>query len=133
MKTTFLAWPLVLCLGFALPLAARGQQSAVDYLTQAGKKFASGDRDGALADFNQAIELRSTDAEPWFFRANIKSTMGDSNGALADYNRAIELDARFPTYFLHRGDLKLHLDDLSGALFDFDKAIELNPKNAQPW
>jgi tetratricopeptide (TPR) repeat protein len=50
-----------------------------------------GDLDGALADFNKAIELNARLAYAYNNRGLVKETKGDLVGALADLTKALEL------------------------------------------
>ena len=122
--------------------------SAEDYNNRGKVKQAKGDLDGALADFNKAIELnsdlvvahdnrrlverakRDRDrklAETWEKFGIIKKAEGDLEGALAGYNKAIELNPELATAYNGRGRVKRAKKDLDGALADFKKAIELKP------
>ena len=57
-----------------------------DFLqTVALAKYAQGDLDGALADFNKAIELHPNHAFPYIGRGSVKQFKGDFAGALDDY------------------------------------------------
>jgi tetratricopeptide (TPR) repeat protein len=58
-------------------------------------KAAQKDLDGAIADYNKAIELNSTNPRAYNNRGVTQFDKGDWDGALSDYNRAIELDSTF--------------------------------------
>jgi tetratricopeptide (TPR) repeat protein len=58
-------------------------------------KRGKGDMDGALADFNKAIELNPSLAQPYYNRGNVKAENNDLNGAIADYTKTIELKPDF--------------------------------------
>src|SRR5690242_14761894 len=58
---------------------------------EAGRKLRSGDRAGAIAILDAAIQKGKDLNEAYAFRANIRSTSGDYDGAIADYTAAIEL------------------------------------------
>jgi tetratricopeptide (TPR) repeat protein len=125
--------------------------SAEDYNTRGEAKLAKDDLDGALADFNKAIELNpnlagaydnrgrvelaKSDrdkilAETWNKFGRIKKNEGDLDGALVGYNKAIELNPDFAIAYSNRGLVKKTKGDLDGALADFNKAIELKPDSA---
>jgi Flp pilus assembly protein TadD len=57
-------------------------------------KQAKGDVDGAIADFNRAIELDPKQPRAYMNRGFAKPAKGDHDGAIADYNRALELAAK---------------------------------------
>ncbi|MEG3854128.1 tetratricopeptide repeat protein, partial [Microcoleus sp. Z1_C4] len=50
-----------------------------------------GDKEGAIADLNKAIELQPDLAQAYNNRGKVRSELGDKQGAIADYNKAIEL------------------------------------------
>src|SRR5271170_6283914 len=52
------------------------------------RNLAKGDLDGALADYNHAIELDPKNAVAYDDRGLLKQNKGDNDGALADYNKA---------------------------------------------
>ena len=54
------------------------------------EKAKNGDLDGAIADFDRAIELNPKDDAPYYNRAQAKRLKKDAAGAIADYTRAIE-------------------------------------------
>jgi tetratricopeptide (TPR) repeat protein len=66
-------------------------QSARELFERGNSKCKKRDFDGALADYNRAIELRPDYAQAYNLRGAAKKAKGDLDGALADCNRAIEL------------------------------------------
>jgi uncharacterized protein (TIGR03067 family) len=66
-------------------------QTAEDYVNDAIAKTAKGDVDGALADYNKAIELKPDYAFFYYGRGKLKQVKNDLQGALADFNKASEI------------------------------------------
>ena len=62
------------------------------YFEQGKQKYYDGDAEGAINDFNQAIELKPDDAEIYKFRAKTKMKLEDYQAAIEDYNQAIKLN-----------------------------------------
>jgi tetratricopeptide (TPR) repeat protein len=87
-----------------------------------------GDVNGALADYNQSIQIYPT-APAYYNRAIIKQKRGDINGALADYTHAIALNPRYYAAYENRGNAKFSRGDRNGALADYNRALALNPKD----
>lgn len=96
-------------------------------------KQAKGDLDGAIADYNRAIELDPNAPRVYDCRGFAKRTKGDLDGAIADYDKAIELDPQDANGYHNRAFAKQAKDDLDGAIVDYDRAIELNPSEAHAY
>jgi tetratricopeptide (TPR) repeat protein len=88
---------------------------------------AKGDLDGAIADYNRAIELDPKVPYVYDYRGFARRDKGDLDGAIADYNTAIELDPHDANGYHNRALSKQTKGDWDGALADFDRAIELVP------
>ncbi len=88
---------------------------------------ALGDVQGALADYNRALEIRPGHYETYTAQAKARSTLGDYAGALTDLDIALRM--RPGTALLHteRAVLRAVLKDFNGALADLDKALRLDP------
>ena len=103
MNTT-LPTKLLAVLSLMLPAVAAAQISAFapNYNKRGLAREAKGDHDGAIADYNRAIELNPKYAGAYNNRGLAKQARGlasclateakgDLDGAIADYDRAIEL------------------------------------------
>ncbi len=122
--------------------------SAGDYNNRGEVKLAVEDLDGALADFNKAVELDpnlvaarenlsragrakndrdGTLAATWAKYGSIRKAEGDLDGALVGYGKAIELNPEMSAAYNQRGCIKHAKGDLNGAIIDFNRAIELKP------
>ncbi len=123
MNTTLPTKLLAFVLSLMLPAVAAAQTSAFaadDYNSRGLAKEAKGDHDGAIADYNRAIELAA------------KLAIFCVDGTIADYNRAIELDPKQPRAYMNRGFAKQAKDDVDGAIADYNRALELAAKLAKP-
>ena len=128
--------------------------SAEDYNNRGEAKWAKDDLDGALSDFNKAIELNpdlvdahdnrsraenaksdrnKTSADTWNQFGRIKKAEGDLDGALVGYNKAIELNPELAVAYNNCGLVKKSKGDLDGALTDYNRAIELKPELAEAY
>src|SRR6266496_583274 len=102
----------------------------IELVNHGFEKAKKGNLDGALAEFNRAIELSPNNAVAYYNRAHAKRLKKDAAGALADCTRAIELDPKFGEAYFERGTLKGRNKDTDGAIADFTRAIELKPNYA---
>ena len=84
--------------------------------------------DGAIEDFNKAIDLdASNKAYAYYDRGLIKyHKLNDSHGALADYNKAIELNPTEADFYCSKASLLSNYE----AIECLNRAIELNPASA---
>lgn len=110
-------------------------------------KYQSGDRQGAIRDFNfpkgtlreRAIKLDPRYARAYLDRGVAKFGLGDKQGAIADYSQAILLQNRFatalrdPLIYYNRGVAKFELGNNQGAIADFDLVIEIDPQDAETY
>ena len=102
-------------------------QTAKDYLILGVNKKLDFDIDGALENFNKAIELDKKLYAAYWNRGNIKFINSDFKGAMEDFNTAIELDPKLDVAYAGRAKTKFSLQDYRGAIKDYDKVIQLSP------
>ena len=73
-------------------------------------KFILKDYQGAIDDYDKAIEIRLDDLDEsddfYFCRAIAKEKLGDNEGAIDDCNKALEIDPNNDLYSSFRADLK---------------------------
>lgn len=112
-------------------LAALAQNAlAQTYYKRGMEEYGKRDLDGALTNFDAAVENASDYYGAYYMRGLVKKNKGDLVGALADYDKAIELKPDYPATYDVRGDAKRMMGDLNGALGDYNKAIALNSTDA---
>ena len=129
-RSRFLVILILIALVLFVGVIIRFGSGSIAYSNRGVAKKAKGDLDGAIADYNRAIELDPKDASAYYNRGNAKKAKGDLDGAIADYNRAIELDPKLAIAYYNRGNAKDDKGDLDGAIADYNRAIELDPKYA---
>ena len=88
---------------------------------------------GAISDFDKAIELKLDYTYAYKNRGYTKSFLKDYKGAIADYTKAIGLDPNYVEAYSNRGISKESLGDLNGACADWKKAAELGDTDAAKW
>jgi tetratricopeptide (TPR) repeat protein len=103
-------------------------QSFNAYLNRGGVKQAKGDFDGAIADYDKAIELDPNYACHIYFRRGLaKVRKGDFDGAITDFDATIGSYPNDAIAYCDRGNAKVHKNDLDGAVADYDRALEIKP------
>lgn len=84
-----------------LEQASRLAEGDHDLLVRLGEmRLARGDRDGAVACAQQALDRQRQCASAWALQANVLRAQGKLDEALVSYHRALHCDA-------HRGDVQL--------------------------
>jgi tetratricopeptide (TPR) repeat protein len=112
---------------------AADQDYAEVYSNRGDAKIRKGDLDGAIADYNKAIELKPDLAVAYYNRGTAKRAKGDLDGAIADYNKGIELKPDLAVAYYIRGAAKEIKGDIDGAIADCNKAIQLKPDFAKAY
>ena len=108
-------------------------QTAEDYFNKGISKFSLEDYNGAVEDFNKAIQLKPDYANAYYNRGRAKGNLKDYTGAIADFNKAIQLKPDYADAYNKRGRAKGNLKDYTGAIADYSKAIQLNPDYADAY
>ena len=101
-------------------------QSAEDLKKSGDTKSAQGDYEGAIQEFNKALEIEPRFARVYNNRGLVKKTMGDTQGALNDFIKAIELDPQLAAAHFNLGQIKTDTGDFTGAIKDLSNAININ-------
>lgn len=84
----------------------------------------------AIADFDRAIQLDSTDPDAFYQRGLAKLQNGQPALAMADFDAALKLKADHTFALVGRGTLRLANKDEAGARADFDAAIASAPNDS---
>ena len=87
-----------------------------------------GDLDGAIKDYDVAIELNPNDLFAFNNRANAWRDKGDLDRAIADYGAAVRLDADYASAFTNRGLVYERKQDYPHARADFKAALAAAPQ-----
>jgi tetratricopeptide (TPR) repeat protein len=100
------------------------------YNNLGAEKLKNGDVNGALRDFNQAIELDPQYANAYQNRAYAKVKKKQYAGGTEDIQKAIQLDPRNGDYYLSLGWFQLFNRKPRESIAASLKALELAPGNA---
>jgi predicted O-linked N-acetylglucosamine transferase (SPINDLY family) len=88
---------------------------------------AAGRDHDAIAQFEKAIELSSTDGTAWLNLGFTKRAVGDTNAAAEAVNRAIALLPPYAPACNAQGVIRREMGNLAGAIESFRKAVEIDP------
>ena len=103
-------------------LASALQQRATVYVSQ--KKFQE-----AIADYTEALKIKSDDADTYERRAYAEMQLRDYDKALHDYNEAIKHNPQEAKYYQVRAIIYQEKKDFKAALADVEKTLQLDPGN----
>ncbi|MCA9130825.1 MAG: tetratricopeptide repeat protein [Planctomycetales bacterium] len=90
----------------------------------------NGDYDGAIAQFDEAIELKPDYANAHFNRAELLFEQEQYRQAIQGYDEAIRLNSGDPQYFNSRGHCQFILQNHETALQDYRIAAEMGADSA---
>jgi tetratricopeptide (TPR) repeat protein len=115
---------------FSTALRLKYPKSYESYTSRGAAYAALGDYKRALADSDEAINIKPDYAAAYVNRGNARRQFGQLQPAAEDYYRAIELDPKLAEAHAGRGVLRLMQKEHRAAVDDLTRAIELNPKDA---
>ena len=95
-------------------------------------KFRLGDYEGALDDFNKALDRDPQDAAAYKNRGLTRQQLGDLDGAVASFNQALKLK-RSPDFLNARGAALFGKGEYASAAADFTAAVGLDPGFAKAY
>lgn len=119
---------LIVCVG----VTACGP-NAEELNTRGKEKLKNEDIDGALEDFNKAIEKNPKYAEAYLNRGYVYGNRGELQEALADFDMAVAIDSAYIEAYYNRGFIYGFFEEYDKSIADFNKVIELNPKDAEAY
>jgi tetratricopeptide (TPR) repeat protein len=135
-RFSILLLPLLILI--ASTTQAQTTRLAREYVKRGIARFSRGDIDGAISNYEKAIEISPQLADAFFYRGKARRAKGDLNGAITDYEASIEIEPHFAenngdiaNAYYDRGFIRSNSLELSQALADFDRAIICNPQYAE--
>jgi serine/threonine protein kinase len=103
-------------------------ENAYAYLERGKVRSSADNLKGALADFNQVVELQPT-AESYRERGQVKDKLKDKQGALADFAEALKLQPNDAETYYQRASVEKDLGNKNQALTDLNKSLDLQSNN----
>ena len=101
---------------------------AVFYLTRGKASIEKGDYDGAIANYNKAIDINPRYAMAYYNRGRAYNIKGQYDQVISDCNKAIEINPRYAEAYNNRGLAYFSKKEYDNAWNDVKKAPALGYK-----
>ena len=108
-------------------------QRATALGVRAWARRASGDAEGALSDYDDALRIRPDDVTMLCNRGSTRGALGDHDGAIRDLDAALRIKPDFGAVLVNRGLQWSAKGDLDRAAADFDRAVQVAPDLPEAW
>ncbi len=105
-------------------------QDALSYFNRATTRYDLGDRQGAIADYDEVLRINPSDDVAYNNRGLVRYDLGDKRGAITDFELAIQGNPGNFVAYCNRGVLRAELGDRVGAIEDYTTALHINPDYA---
>ena len=92
-----------------------------------------GNNDQAIANYDQALQLKPDWAEAYNNRGLAYYNKGDYDDAIADYDQALQLKPDYAVAYNNRGLAYYYKGNYDRAIADYDQAIKLKPDYADAY
>lgn len=102
-------------------------KTAESHIKTAIDMYEIGNFHGALAAYDQALQLDPKNAVAYKGRADTKRNLGAMDEAIADYLKALELQPDSAPTHNNLGNAQSDKGDYQGAIASFDKALSIDP------
>lgn len=96
------------------------------YLERAQQRYEAKYYQGAIDDYDDALEIDPGNVEIWLGRGLAKEKLKDYKGAYSDYTKAIDLKEDYAKAWLNRGNVLLKQERYADAVEDYNVAITYN-------
>jgi tetratricopeptide (TPR) repeat protein len=101
--------------------------TAIEYVMRGTAQAQLGDADGAIADYDRAIEIDPRLLLAYNNRGNLRQYLGNMAGAIADFSQVLKIDSQSAIAYNNRAIIYTQSGKFAPAIADFTKAIELQP------
>ena len=108
-----------------------GRNLAVAFSSRGNAYTKKGQLGRAIADYSEAIRLKSDDADFIVKRGNAYYYLGRYDRAIEDYDAAIRLNPDLAEAYGNRGNVYRKKGRFDRAIKDYDQAIDLTSESAQ--
>jgi serine/threonine protein kinase len=119
---------LLRAVGTSFSTTLDAHQQSLALLQQAEQSLVQGNRQQALAIYNEAIRLNPSSAVAYNNRGTLRPHFKQLQEALADFSEAIRLKPDLAAAYFNRGLLSSLLGHYEQAIADFNAALRLKPQ-----
>ena len=106
---------------------------AYEKLSEGFAHINSGDFEAALASYEEAVEVDSTDPAGYYGMAFSYSNLEMNLDAIYYYSMVIQLDSTYRKAYYNRAFEAMGLQQYMDAKKDLDRALELDPTDPDAW
>ncbi|NJR69456.1 MAG: tetratricopeptide repeat protein [Synechococcales cyanobacterium CRU_2_2] len=103
------------------------------FYNQAVDLAAAGQREAAIALYDQAIVHKPDYHEAWYNRGNALATLGRGEEAIASFEQAVAIKADKHEAWYNRGIELAALGRYAAAIESYDRAIAIKPDKHEAW
>jgi len=107
-----------------------GKELAELYRLRGWERREKNDADGAMSDYNQALQIDPANTTAYYNRGNVYYVRNELDLAIKDFDEAIRLYPDYANAFWGRGKAYKAKGDIEQAKEDYNKALSLNPQDA---
>ncbi|MDJ1175205.1 CHAT domain-containing protein [Roseofilum capinflatum] len=96
-------------------------------------EYMQGDFLGAIASYDQALEIKPDDHYAWNGRGVALGDLGRTEEAIASYDRALDIKPDFHQAWFNRGVALYALGRYEEAIASWDRALDIKPDYHEAW
>lgn len=104
--------------------------SPILFINRGVARMEINDRQGAIDDFDKAINMNPLDARAYINRGALMAERHHNEEALEDFTKAIDINPQSHIAYFNRGKLFAGMGDEKRAIWDIEKAVELLPNDS---
>ncbi len=106
---------------------------AQEWFYQGLQQAKTGDLSGAIACYDQALQINPSMYDTWFNRGLTLFHLGEFSEAIASYDRALLIKQDSYKAWYNRGGIFGELGQFEEAIASFDVALEIQPDYEEAW
>ncbi len=109
----------------------KSPNAEVAYTNRGALRKENHELNGALSDFNMAIQLGKNDFKSYANRGAVYTDLGEYNSAVSDYEQAIKFNPNHPGILADYGFAQMRTGNLKAAYASFSKSLSIQKVNPE--